>query len=181
MFCNNCGTQQTSQSAYCINCGAALPIEKSVPPPPYFNAPSPQPYSQPYSQPPAMPAQPYAYPPQEQQPNYQIGSNYQPGNYVGMSPEYRPGSYLSQPPVTLKSSRYGVASLICAIVSFTFLPMVAAIPAMILGRMELNAIKRGEISSSGKAMAQIGFWIGFVNFMLYTLLIGFFMLLVLAR
>jgi hypothetical protein len=37
---------------------------------------------------------------------------------------------------------------------------VTAIPAAIIGKMELGKIERGESSPAGKTFAQIGFWAG---------------------
>jgi hypothetical protein len=55
-----------------------------------------------------------------------------------------------------------VIALVCGIVSW-FMPCAPAIPGIIIGKMELNKIERGESPVEGKTFAQIGFWLSAVH------------------
>ena len=58
------------------------------------------------------------------------------------------------------ASGLAIAALICGILSWVGGSFLAAIPAIICGKIELGKIKRGETSEAGKVFAQIGFWAG---------------------
>lgn len=58
-----------------------------------------------------------------------------------------------------------------AIASFIACGCVTAIPAFIMARAELEAIKRGESAPSGKSLAQIAYFIGLFNIVVSALLI----------
>lgn len=67
------------------------------------------------------------------------------------------------------ASSLAVATLVLGIGAWTFLPILSAIVGVILGRVELNNIKRGESSQGGKMITQIGFWLSVVNIVLSVL------------
>ena len=56
----------------------------------------------------------------------------------------------------------GVLSLVCA-------GFMTGIPAIIIGNMELNAIKRGEAPKEGEGIAKVGFILGIVGTVLTCL------------
>jgi hypothetical protein len=51
-----------------------------------------------------------------------------------------------------------IASLVLAVVSFMMCGLLTSIPGLIIGKMELGKIERGESPEAGKLLAQIGFW-----------------------
>ncbi len=51
-----------------------------------------------------------------------------------------------------------------------------SIPAVILGKMEINAIRRGESSRGGETLAKVGYYSGLVN----LIICGIFLLLIIA-
>jgi hypothetical protein len=105
--------------------------------------------------------------------------NYQPGQYLGTySPDYTPGSYMNQNPGWTSSnditSGRAIASLVFGLLSFVFCPVVTAVVAIVLGKMELNAIKQGTAPPAGKSIAQIGLYTGIANVVIF---VGFFLLI----
>lgn len=64
------------------------------------------------------------------------------------------------PPPPAQASGRAVAALVLGIISIVMCGFIAGIPAAILGKMEMNAIERGEASAAGKGLATAGFWIG---------------------
>src|SRR5687767_16040852 len=65
---------------------------------------------------------------------------------------------IQYPPVPASASGMAVAAMILGLMSWVFGGLFAAIPAVILGKMELNAIDEGRSPASGRSFAQIGFW-----------------------
>ncbi len=64
------------------------------------------------------------------------------------------------PPPPQQASGRAVASLVLGIISIVMCGFIAGIPAAILGKMELNAIERGQAPAAGKGLATAGFWMG---------------------
>lgn len=62
-----------------------------------------------------------------------------------------------------------VFALICGIGSWVVLPFVAAIAGVIVGKMELGKIERGEAPEAGRTFAQIGYWASIANIILSVL------------
>lgn len=56
------------------------------------------------------------------------------------------------------------ASLVCGVLSVTFMPILASIPAIILGHMSRGAIKRSMGKLKGEGMALVGLILGYVSF-----------------
>ncbi|MBI2895214.1 MAG: DUF4190 domain-containing protein [Deltaproteobacteria bacterium] len=73
------------------------------------------------------------------------------------------------PPAGQASGR-AIAALVLGIVGLVLCGWLAGIPAVILGKMELNAIERGEAPAAGKGIATAGFWIGVIGSACYCLL-----------
>ena len=68
----------------------------------------------------------------------------------------------------------GVLSLICG-------GFMTGIPAIILGHMELNAIKKGEAPKEGEGLAKVGYILGIVGTVLTCLaMLAIFFLMVLG-
>lgn len=55
------------------------------------------------------------------------------------------------------------AALICGAGSWTILPFVAAVAGVIIGKIELGKIERGESPEAGKTVAQIGYYASIAN------------------
>lgn len=73
------------------------------------------------------------------------------------------------------ASTNAVIALVLGIVSFLGLPIIAGIPAWILGANELKAIDSGASPAAGRTMAQIGMILGIVNTIMAVLGILFFL------
>jgi len=146
---------------YCTNCSARLvkPGESSrqLEQPPSGAGSGQYPYSSGVSQPPVKNAEPY--------PGYQ--SSY--SGQAGYTPY--PSSYANQGPLQQSSaSGRAVASMILSIVSvFTCGPLLS-IPGLVLGKMELNAIRQGQAPPAGETFAKIGFYLGIAATVLSCLL-----------
>ncbi len=61
------------------------------------------------------------------------------------------------------ASGMAIATLVLGIGSWFILPLIGSIAGAILGRIELNNIKRGDSPAAGKTIAQIGFWLSVAN------------------
>jgi len=88
----------------------------------------------------------------------------------------------SQPtqPSSTGSTR-AVATLILGILSLVCGGFVTGIPAIILGNMELKAIKNGEAPKEGEGVAKVGYILGIVGTILTCLvMIGMFLLMMLG-
>jgi hypothetical protein len=81
---------------------------------------------------------------------------------------------------TQSAGGLAIASLVLGIMSWVCGGILLAIPAVICGKMELNAIQEGRSPESGKVMAQIGFWVGMAHIILTVLLLGLVGIIVLA-
>ncbi len=62
-----------------------------------------------------------------------------------------------------KASVAAIWALVLGIASWIGCLLFAAIPAWIVGKMELNAIRDGRSSPAGKSMAQVGMWLGIIQ------------------
>lgn len=58
------------------------------------------------------------------------------------------------------ASQKATAALIMAVAGFFCCSIFTTIPAIVVGWMEMNAIKAGQSSKDGLMFAQIGFWLG---------------------
>jgi hypothetical protein len=95
--------------------------------------------------------------------NGQFGGNQQ-GNQQWNQPNFggQPmgGNFTPSIGQSTNASQRATTAGILGLVGLFCLGPIAGIPAAILGFMELNAIKQGQSSPSGKSMASIGFWCG---------------------
>jgi hypothetical protein len=62
-----------------------------------------------------------------------------------------------------KNSGLAIASLVCGIVAYTFLPFLAAIAAVITGHMAMAEINRSNGVITGKGMAITGLVMGYIQ------------------
>jgi Domain of unknown function (DUF4190) len=76
------------------------------------------------------------------------------------------------------ASGRAVASLVFGILSIVCMGLIAGIPAIILGSMELHAIKAGKAPRAGESTAKVGYILGIVGTVLTCLSILFFILVV---
>lgn len=68
-----------------------------------------------------------------------------------------------------KASTNSIWALVLGILSWVLCGIIAAIPAWIIGKKEINAINAGQSDPSGKTMAQIGMWLGIIQVILSIL------------
>lgn len=80
-------------------------------------------------------------------------------------------AHVNQPqmPVSSGPSGRAVASLILGILSLICMGFLTGIPAIILGSMELKAIKRGEATQAGEGIAKVGYILGIIGTVLTCL------------
>ena len=144
MFCTNCGQTNRNDAQFCTKCGNNLH--------PGFTPPS-------VTESPTMPLPP---PSITDDSPYQppIGSSYPSQNI----PQYTPPSFADYaPPLPGSASGRAIASLVLAIVSIFTCCFPLSIPAAILGKLEMNAIKAGTAPPAGMGLATAGFWIGLIG------------------
>jgi len=151
MFCTRCGANNLDTDQFCRSC--SVPLTKPGGAPAAASGPPQQPY--PYSTPGHGQQQqpPQNYPPY---PGYQ---GYPPPQYGHANQTY---------PQQGASGR-AITSLILSIVSIFMCGFFTSIPGMILGKMEINAIRQGQAPTAGDGIAKAGFYIGLVVTILYGL------------
>jgi hypothetical protein len=102
------------------------------------------------------------------------------GGYTPPQPPPPPTSYTPPPPPSPqggfqmqqdKASSAAVWALVLGIASWVLCGIIAAIPAWIVGRKELNKINSGQSSQAGKSIATVGMWLGIVQTILGILAI----------
>jgi Domain of unknown function (DUF4190)/zinc-ribbon domain len=148
MFCTNCGQTNRNDAQFCTKCGNNLH--------PGFTPPS-------VTESPTMPLPP---PSITDDSPYQppIGSNYPSQNI----PQYTPPSFADYaPPLPGSASGRAIASLVLSIISVFTCGPILSIPGIILGKLEMEAIKSGTASAGGMSYAKAGFWIGIFSTILY--------------
>ena len=72
-------------------------------------------------------------------------------------------------PAPPAASTRALASLILGVLSLVCMGFVAGIPAIILGSMELKAIRLHEAPASGEGMAKVGYILGIIGTVLTCL------------
>lgn len=73
----------------------------------------------------------------------------------------QPGGVCASPKDTASSR--AMAALILGILSIVCMGFLTGIPAIIIGKMELNDIKIGKANKAGEGIAKIGFILGIVG------------------
>lgn len=68
-----------------------------------------------------------------------------------------------------KPSNLAIATLICGVGSWLFLPILGSILGMILGSIELSNIKSGKSPAAGKTITQVGFYLSLAQMILTVL------------
>ncbi|MBX7221534.1 MAG: DUF4190 domain-containing protein [Blastocatellia bacterium] len=116
-------------------------------------------------------------PPQQpaQFPGPEVGYQTFPPPSQPQFPPYPPpgfGAYPMPPQVRQGAGGKAIASLVLGICSFALgLGPVLSIPGVILGKMEMNAIRRGEASPDGETIAKVGFYVSLLNIILTGILL----------
>lgn len=145
MICVQCGATSDEGQRFCYNCGARLSGQQQVAAPPAQTLPV---------SPPPAPIQPAGY---QQAPGpYQSAGVYQ-------QPAAEYGSQV------IPNSPMAIASLVSGILSWVFLPVVAAIVAIVTGHMARSEIRRSGGRYAGDGMAIIGMILGYTQFALLAL------------
>lgn len=174
MFCPQCGSPNPDDARFCRVCAATLPTPSQVnrpeestsgleaptqylpPDAPHQTPPEQEPgyRSSLGEQQPPPGARPYtAYMSQNPPPSYQPGP----------PPGYAPGpSYANYqaPGAGGSASGRAITSMVLSIVSLVTCGFLFSIPGMILGKMEMNAIREGRAPQAGETFAKVGFWLG---------------------
>ncbi|MEO8447676.1 MAG: DUF4190 domain-containing protein [bacterium] len=99
------------------------------------------------------------------------------GNFPPPPPP--PPSFNSPPPPPMppnsgptgSANSNAIIALVLGILSFIACGILAAIPAWIMGKKELNEINAGRSPEAGRTMAKIGMWLGIINIALSILAI----------
>src|SRR5262249_4787084 len=154
MFCTRCGANNLDSDQFCRSCSAPL-----VRPGGAQGQGRPSvPAQQPPLYPPSVSGQ--QQPPSQSYPPYPGYQGYPPSQY----------GYANQMSGQQSSaSGRAIASMILSIASvFTCGPLLS-IPGIILGKMEMDAIRGGQASPAGETYAKIGFYVGIVATAIFCL------------
>ncbi len=155
MYCTRCGTYNSDELIFCTNCSTQL-VKPGESTRPTRTTPTA------YQPPPDQTHQPY--------PGYRSA-------YSGVQ-GYQPyeSSYANQIAAQSGSaSGRAIMALILSILSLVFCGPLTSIPAIILGKMEIDAIRDGYAPKAGETLAKIGYYLGLGVTALYTL---FFLVLI---
>ncbi|MGE0130056.1 MAG: DUF4190 domain-containing protein [Blastocatellales bacterium] len=154
MFCTRCGANNLDTDQFCRSCSAPLVRPRDAQGQGSSSGSGQQPY--PYSSPGVGQQQQ----PSESHPPYPGYQGYPPAQY----------GYANQMSAQQGgASGRAIAAMILSIVSiFTCGPFMS-IPGIILGKMEMDAIREGRASAAGETLAKIGFYVGIVSTAIYCL------------
>src|SRR5262245_42792518 len=128
MFCTRCGANNLDGDQFCRSCSSPLTKPGGAQGSNVSSGSPQQPY--PYSTPGSVPEQPQAYTPQ--QPQYQ---GYPQGQYGYANQMYSPQA---------GASGRAIASMVLSIISVVTCGPFLSIPGMIMGKMEMSAIREGQ-------------------------------------
>lgn len=147
MFCTKCGSPNPDDAPFCQHCSAPLARpsgqEAGPPPPPGDRGASPGGYAQAGQQAP---------------PGYQPYQGYQ-----GPALPYTP-------PMPESASGRAIAALILGILGLVMCGPFTGVPALIIGKMEMTAIREGQSPRAGETLAKVGFYLGIIGTVLSCLL-----------
>ena len=155
MFCTRCGANNLDGEQFCRSCSSPLtkpggaqgqPASSGSPQQPY-------PYANPY--PSQDPGQQRQQPPQ----GYAQGYAPYPGYQGYPQPQYGYPQQGNRPQAG--ASGRAIASMILSVISPLFCGFLGII-GMILGKMEMNAIRDGQAPPAGETFAKVGFYVGLV-------------------
>lgn len=94
----------------------------------------------------------------------------QPPNYGGQpSPGFGGQPSFAQPPMNQNVSGRATTALVLGIAGFFCCGVFTGIPAMIVGWMEISAIRQGQSPPNGMKFAQIGLWGGAIATVLHII------------
>jgi predicted lipid-binding transport protein (Tim44 family) len=74
------------------------------------------------------------------------------------------------------ASGRAITAMVLSLVGILFCGLFLTLPGMILGKIEMTAIQEGRAPQAGLGMAKTGFYSGLVGTVLYSVLIGIFIL-----
>jgi hypothetical protein len=137
MYCTQCGTANSDELRFCSNCGAPMVRRGDTP---QNRAPSVSGQT-PYPE----------YRAESPYPGYRAESSY---------PAYPGGPAYPMHPKEGSASGRAVISMILSIISPFTCWLFLSIPGLILGKMEMNAIRDGQAPKAGETFAKIGFYVG---------------------
>jgi Domain of unknown function (DUF4190)/zinc-ribbon domain len=137
MYCTQCGTANSDELRFCSNCGAPMVRRGDTP---QNRAPS------------VSGQTPY--------PEYRAESPYPGYRAESPSPAYPGGPAYPIHPKEGSASGRAVISMILSIISPFTCWLFLSIPGLILGKMEMNAIRDGQAPKAGETFAKIGFYLG---------------------
>lgn len=147
MFCPRCGTQNATDARFCRNCAHAFVQTAGQQP-----SAAPNPWQASAQKPPAD--LPY--------PGYQGPSAQTP------IPPNLQQSYANSSGPQQGASGHAIASLVLMLAGFFIgCGPFLSIPALILGKQELDAIRAGQASKAGETLAKFGFYGGIAVTVLY--------------
>src|SRR6266511_2202087 len=116
------------------------------------------------------PQQPYPYSTPGHGQQQQPPQNYPPyPGYQGHPPPQY--GYANQMYSQQSASGRAITSLVLSIISIFMCALFTSVPGMILGKMEMNAIRQGQAPLAGEGIAKAGFYIGLVVTILYGLVV----------
>jgi hypothetical protein len=167
MFCTQCGSPNLEDAQVCRYCRAPLVKKEGdtmrFEPKPTGERPGGSYTSSPPSSDPA----PGPYPGygasgsgQQMPPGYQPYPGYQ-ASYAAYSP-----------PLPASASGRAIAAMILSIIGIFACGPFTSIPGMILGKVEMNAIRDGQAPPAGETYAKVGFYLGIAGTAIYCLLGG---------
>jgi hypothetical protein len=88
----------------------------------------------------------------------------------GQAPGYGPPMHGYGPPQA-GASQQAIIALVLAIAGWLACGCLTSIPAIFVARAELKAIDAGLSPAAGRSLAQVAFWLGLVNMILYGLVV----------
>jgi Domain of unknown function (DUF4190)/zinc-ribbon domain len=158
MYCTQCGTANSDDIKFCMNCGAPMVRRGDTPQDRISSGPVQSP---PVSE--QQSASSYSG-----QPQY-MGPPSIPTNPGRQSSYMRPPSFATNPgevypthPTAGSASGRAVISMILSIISPFTCWIFLSLPGLILGKLELDAIRNGQAPKAGETLAKIGFYVGIV-------------------
>lgn len=158
MFCPRCGTQNADDARFCRHCGHVFVATKESTNPPA-------------GQRPVSNDLPYPGYQGRQNPNFQTQHVSPPavGFDPNLPPHLQPGFAQSGYQQSQGASGRAIASLVLMVISFFTCGPFLSIPALILGKQELDAIRAGRAPRAGENLAKFGFYGGIAVTVLYCL------------